>query len=214
MVGKPFQVLASLTKLLLPFGRRSTNLDRVVANTIEIETLTECTLLRLSQYHFHDAQASKVFRDMALVSGRLASVLTGNWGRLKMHSDTHTAIKIEGVVQMQQKALLNCLKAIFQYINTRPLVLRDAIALCFQIGDRQKQLAEEMMKSEGIQRALTADSDPILFFKSPISKAGLFALAQREGLEFGQQTNIPELLWTQEMPASLVAASRRQFASS
>lgn len=213
-MGKPFQVLASLTKLLLPFGRRPIKLDRVVANTIEIETLTECTLLRLSQYHVHDAQASKVFRDMALVSGRLASVLTGNWGRLKMHSYAYTETKIEGVVQVQQKALLNCLKAIFQYINTRPLVLRDAIALCVQIGDRHKRLAEEMMKSEGIRRALTADSDPIPFFKSPISEAGLFTLAQREGLKVGQQTNIPEPSWTPEMPDFIVAARRRQFAHS
>lgn len=209
---KPVQVMASLTKLLSPFGRRSTHLHTVVANTIEIETLTECSLLLLSQYHCHDAQASKVFRDMASVSGRLASVLTGHWGRLKMRSSTYTAI--ESAVQMQQKALLKGLKTIFQYINTRQVVLHDAIALCFQIGDRQKQLEEEMMKSEGIRSALIADSDPIPFFKSHQCTAGLFALAQREGLECSQQTDVPELLWTSEIPDSPVAALRRQFAPS
>ena len=78
------------------------------------------------------------------------------------------------------------MKTIFQYINTRPLVLRDAIALCFQIVDRQKQLTEEMMKSEGIRRALTADSDPIPFFKSPAYIDALFTLARRDVFEYSQ----------------------------
>ena len=213
-MSKPFQVMAFLSAVLAPFGRRSAKLDTVVANTIEIETVTECILLHLSQYHFHDAQASKVFGDMALASGRLASALTGHWGRLKMHTATYAGITIEGALQRQQKAWLKDLKTIFQYINTRPVVLHDAIALCFQIDARQKRLAEEMMQSEGIRRALTADADPIQFFKSPTYKAALFALARREGLEFGPVSDIPELLWPLDMPTYLVTALRGQLTPS
>jgi len=205
-VGKQVQVITSLETLFSSFDCRATKLERLVANTIEIETVAECIFLHLSQCHFTDDQASRVFGNMAAVSGHLATILTSHWGRLKLRSDPHHAIRAERIVQIQQEALLKDLKGMFQYITPRQVVLHDAIALCFQIDKRQNLLEEEMMKSEGIREELTADSDPIQFFKDSTCKAGLFALARREGLEFGQVEDIPELSWTPEIRDCLVAS--------
>ena len=66
--------------------------------------------LHLSQCHHYDTQASKLFEDMASVSGHLASVLTSHWERLKIYSDAYSEIKIGSVVPSQQKELFKCLR--------------------------------------------------------------------------------------------------------
>lgn len=159
----------------------SIELEEVITTAIEVEGLIARTLLQLHARFARHHEATFVFAKMAGTAAAHEAELQRRWTRLKTTPQAYGPIASQ--VGSLQQTLMQTLQRIGDTLLGQALSLCDALQMCFQIIDEEEQVVEALITSMGSPNLFVRTViDGMPCYKNQDYKAGLFALARREGL--------------------------------
>ncbi len=156
-------------------------LEEVITTAIEVEGLTARTLLQLHTCFAQHDEAAFVFAKMAGAAALREAELQRRWARFQMTPQAYGPITSQ--VGLLQQTLMQTLRRVGVTLLSHAPSPCDAIQMCFQIIDEEEQAVDAWIQSTGSPNVLARTViDGMPCYKNQEYKAGLFALARREGL--------------------------------
>tara|TARA_B100000315_G_scaffold106473_1_gene97588 strand:+ start:937 stop:1473 length:537 start_codon:yes stop_codon:yes gene_type:complete len=156
------------------------NLQELVANAIEIETLTGGAFFKLHQRFDDDPEASRMFSKLAAEESEHADVLKRQLALIRVKPEAH--IEVDLAMAQRQHMLLTQLRAFRRRIETESLTLDEALQICLQIEEGDDKMIEDLRQSLGKMSFGTMAVEVLALQKHPDHNAEFVAMIRQRGI--------------------------------
>ena len=156
------------------------DLQELITNAIEIETLTGGCFAQLHQEFRDDAEASRVFSKLASEESEHANVLKRQLTLIETKPEAF--IEVEPEMAQRQDTLLAQLRTLRRRVENESLTLEEALQICLQIEEGDDKMIEDLRRSLGKMSSGTVAVEVLALQKHPEHNAEFLGMIRRRGI--------------------------------
>ncbi len=156
------------------------DLQELVTNAIEIETLTGGCFFKLHQKFVDDREASRVFSKLSAEESEHADVLKRQLRLIQTKPEAFT--EVDPAMAQRQHTLLAQLHTLSQRIETESLTLDEALQTCLQIEEGDDKMIEDLRRSLGKMAFGTVAVEALALQKHPEHNAEFLGMIRRRSI--------------------------------